>query len=449
MRKTFSTRLAVLIGAGGLMVGCGDNLYPGGMTGDDEPTPIDGPPIDMTEETTVYTGTITVLEVSVHGVAQLGQGIQVAASFAENGGVAPVFEEQPGSPLGCKVWEYTPAQAAELGLDEGVVSVTIDNPEAHGFDPEIPACAFVAGRGYICPDTMSTGPVTVSRVPDTGNPGTCFAGRLAITDADAPFTFAVTDGRYMTFTASGALIFPDGAAFPVIGKAADTTVVIAHPAITDTTCNVPGSEPAGPLTLPDAAVHTTLGGAGPIPGVADPGLMADDADVDVTLTMGGDGDIPTFTAAFDGGIGDDFALAPASQLIFTPYGAAKGAGIPLDGTAFTVSCEGQTGCGAGTGAGVVLSITTTDGEVTGTTSHTTMPTPETKEVSIRCAGLATTSVTVSETVSAYLESSGATKLQATLIRGDLDGYTDDTTSVNVVAGHAITTFMAVPPPTAN
>jgi hypothetical protein len=457
MRKTLSTRLAVLFGAGALMAAaCGDNIKPGGGDDDDDDdAPIDAEVPDM-EPPPVFTGTITVLEASVFGAPILGQGIQIAASFFENGGVPPVYEENAG-PTGCKVWEYTPAQVADVGSDEGAVVVTIDNPEAHGFDPAIPGCGFVAGRGYMCPDaTQSTGG-TVQGLPDAANPGSCVAGRLMLIDTDAPFTFHVTDGRYVVFSGTGTPLLPDGTTLPVIGKLPvvppapedNTTVILPYPAATATCI------PATPLDA--AAVHLTLGGVGPVPGFDNggstaPGFLANDATVTVALTAGGGSHIPSFTATFPGDThspGDDFVLDAASSAIFAPPGSGPGAvGIPLDGNAFTVACDNSkgAGCAAGppaTGDGVVLNIVTTDADLTGV-GATTLPPPMTKRVQVRCAALGSNSVTVNATASAHLMTSGATKLQATFIRGSLSGNPEGT--VNIVAGHAITTFQVVPPP---
>jgi hypothetical protein len=457
MRKNLWTRLGVVIFAGSLLASCGDNILAGG---DDDPT-IDASLIDSSEPIDMmvdpdamidtYTGTITVLEVGVFGAgAQLGQGIQVAASFFENA-LAPVYEEMPGSILGCKVWEYTPTQAADVGLDEGAITVTIDNTANPAFDPEIPACSFVPTRGYLCVDTTSTGPAVVERVINPASPTTCIPNLITVTDVDAPFTFAATDGRYLSFIGSGSPFLPDGTTLPVLPTpgpvppfAPSTTsfVYVAHPAVTGTDCTSGG---AFPHTIPVTGATTSLGGVGPIPGFDNgasdqPGFLANDADVTVTLTAGGGQNIPTFTADFDppAGPGDDFTFLAASVPVF--------GNLPLGGAAFTIGCDpAQAGCGTGTGDGVVLSITTTDADVSAA-SLTTMPPPVTKRVSMRCAALAATSVTVPAEAAAFLTvaSSGATKVQSTFIRGELGGGGDGvTSSVNVVTGHATTTFKVV------
>lgn len=453
MRKNLWTRLGFVISAGSLLAACGDNI----LAGDDEP-PIDASLIDtgtidmMIEPDAMvdtYSGTITVLEASVLGVPQLGQGLQISATFwHDQEAVAPVLDTAPGSPIGCKVYEYTPAQVGylDVGIDEGVVTVTVDNATPPPPDPALPPCGWVAGVGYMCPDaTQSTGGI-LQGVPDSASPGNCLPGLLMLTDLDLPFTFAVTDGRYVSFLNTGVALLPDGLTVPIVNKIGgaaplpppDSTIVFPHTSITTTTCTPP-------MNLDAAGVHLTLGGVGPQPvcgtgqGCPDPGMMTNDADVAVTLTAGGGQHIPTFTANFDppAGPGDDAALSAASLPIF--------ANIPMDGSAFTIGCDSAVDCGAGTGDGVVLAIETTDGSIAGL-SPLTMPPIVTKRVYIRCAALASSTVDVPATVSAYLSAAntGATRIQTTFIRGELGGGGDGVTSnVNVVAGHAITTFKTV------
>jgi hypothetical protein len=443
--KTSSTRLATLLGAGALLAACGDNITPAG--GIDGPLPPDASRPDADPDST-YSGSITVLEASVLGAPQLGQGIQVGASFFRDGTNDPVYEDQQGSPLGCKVWEYTPAQAADVGLNEGPITITIDNdPDTEGVQgPAIPACVFVPTRGYVCPDTIAMGgavagvPVDPTEVP----PGPCRTGVLALTDTDQPFTFEVTDGRYITFVGADHPLLPDGAAFPIVQKVdlplENATVVFAHPAITTDTCT--------PLiTLPEAAVHTTLGGVGPIPGIGGDGMMTNTAAVTITLTEGGEMHVPTLTATYPTprGPGNAFTLpAEAAGLMLS---------VPLDGSTFTVSCTGGTGCPEPnpqdppppTADGSILNIVTTDATA-GLESPISMPPPATKRVQVRCASLGSQSVVVSAAASAYLMDSGATRIQSTFIRGNLSqhGGAGDQYFVNVVAGHAITAFFTVP-----
>jgi hypothetical protein len=245
----------------------------------------------------------------------------------------------------------------------------------------------------------------------------------------------MVDGRYMVVSGAANALFPDGSSFPIVNKASDSTVVIPHPAAT-TTC------PLAPLVLA-TAVHPTFGGAGPQPvcgtgqGCPDPGMISDNATITLNFTQGGGMHIPTFTNTVNPG--NDFVMTAATTAAF--------AGIPQTGAEFTVACDATvpgSGCSAGSGDGVVLNIVTTDGSIAGL-SPLSMPAPTTKRVQVRCSGLAATSITVPAEAAAYLmqANSGATRIQATFIRGDLDGSTGTTHSVNVVSGHAITTFKTV------
>lgn len=436
MRKTLS-RLAVTIGAGGLLAACGDNILGADDGPDIDASLIDssGPPdseIDAPVDT--YSGTVTVLEASVLGVPTLGQGLQISAAFwKDQDSVPPVLDTNPGFPIGCKVYEYTAAQVGyvDVGIDEGILSVTVDNTGVA--DPTLPACVHTPA-GYVCPDATQSAGGAIAGVSDGA--GGCLAGLLAVVDGDSPFTFTLADGRYLAFADTGSVLLPDGTVLPVVNKVDDTTVVVAHPAVT-TTC-----VPTTPLNA--TAQHTSLGGVGPQPvcgtgsGCPDPGMLANDADVAVTLTAGGGNNIPTFTADFDpaAGPGDDVAMTAASLASF--------GNLPMTGTGFTIECDASADCGAGTGDGIVVAIETTDGSIAGL-SLITMPPVVTKRVYVRCAQLSNT-LTIPDNVAAYLTAAntGATRIQTTFIRGELGGGGDGVTSnVNVVTGHAITTFKTV------
>ncbi len=443
--KRLSTTL-LAIGAAAA-AGCGDNTTPGGPI--DAPPDIDGDTIDAEVPDAevpdamvdTYSGTITVLEASVLGIPQLGQGIQVSSTFWRDADtVAPSLDTAPGFPIGCKVYEYDAgAEIAylEAGINEGTVSVTIDNETQP--DPDVPACIHTPG-GYICPDdpTCLAAPGatclggTLKGVPAGAPPtDTCVAGVFMLEDADAPFDFSLADGRYVSFVGSGTALLPDGAAFPVVNVLSTSAIVIPHPAAT---ADCPGTDNAG-IPLSATGLHLTVGGVGPQPvcatgnGCPDPGFVENDAEVAITLTPGGGNHIAGFTSPTGlDGTGDKPTLNASSQAIM--------ADIPMDGSAFTVGCDDATACGDG--AGVLIAIETSDGPLTGLAPYQ-MPPVVTKRTYIRCAALATTTVTVPAEASAFLETSGATRIQATFIRGALLGGGDNS-EVTIVAGHAITAF---------
>ena len=135
-----------------------------------------------------------------------------------------------------------------------------------------------------------------------------------------------------------------------------------------------------------------------------------------------------------GGPGDDFVLDTAS--------ATRLSAIPTNGSAFTIDCGG-TGGTCNNALGSIVSITTSDGSLNGVPA-TSLPPVAFKEVSIRCTSIGSSLVTVPANISAYIMSSGATKIQASYFRGNLQTHTsagaNAGNTVNIVSGHAIAGF---------
>jgi hypothetical protein len=311
----------------------------------------------------------------------------------------------PTSNLGCKAWEYTPAQAAAAagGADEGSIGFTLNGTN----QPTVPSCTFTAGTGYACPEltTASTGGV-IAAGPQQG--------LASITDADNAFTASDSNGRYIKI--SGATNAANNGVFPIVTRASGQTLIYANPAFVAE-------------TIPATGSHVNVYGVGPIPSAADPGFLSDDLTANVVLTAGGGNHFTTFTSTTGvGTIGDDFTLTTAEL--------NKLNAIPKDGSAFTVTCDAAD-CPTGSAAGTVLNIVTTDTATTGL-SPFAMPAPTTKQVKIRCAVLGQTAITVPAAYSALIMGSGSTRIQASFIRGALLGGGPE--SVSVVAGHAIVGF---------
>lgn len=404
------------------IVACGDN--------NDENRPIDAavdtavidtavidtplidtpPPIDAVDAPPppVHGGTISVLEAALLNPGTsgtfFGQGVQVGISFSSSANVpAPVLEEQPGSPLGCKVWEYTPAQAAASSIGEDQGQVQIFSPAGQTATSLTAPCTFTTGVGYTCPHTatFSTGG-TIGAGPQ--------AGLLTLTDTDVTYNAGNTTNRYVNI--QGAATAANNGTFPIVALGGANTIVYANPA-------------GAAETLPGTAAHVNLSGVGPTPSAPDPGFLADNVSVDFVKAAGPDIAALTATTTAGGSVGDDFVLATAEL--------NKLNAIPRDGSMFTISCT-ATDCPAGSASGTLINIITTDAPTTGL-SPFAMPAPVTKRVQVRCAALGATSITVPPAYSARIMTSGATRIQATFIRPTLMG--GGPANVTSISGHAI------------
>jgi hypothetical protein len=404
------TRFAGFVLASATLVACGGD--DGGNTpidGQDVDADVDAQDIDAPPPPT-YSGSISLVEAAVLNPgttgALFGQGPQISILLTSSAVVpGPTMQQDPLSATGCKAWEYTAAQAAAAtaGADEGVVAFTLTGTAP----PTVPSCAYTAGVGYLCQDTatVQTGGV-IANGPQ--------AGTATLTDAGNTFNDGNSLGRYLRI--SGATNAANNGVFPIVARTGATTLVYANPARVAE-------------TLPAAATHVNIYGLGPIPGAADPGFINNDNGVTVTLTAGGGNHFATFTSMTgQQTFGDDFTLATAE--------AAKLNAIPKTGAAFTITCAAQ-GCPQGSATGTVLNIVTTDTPTTGL-SPFAMPLPTTRQVRIRCGVLGASAITVPAAYSALIQSSGATRIQASFIRGALLG--GGPPEISVVAGHAIVGF---------
>ncbi|KAB2896348.1 MAG: hypothetical protein F9K40_14645 [Kofleriaceae bacterium] len=401
-------RLAWFALATATLAACGDDEGGTDIDAQVVDAAIDAQDIDTPPPT--FSGSISLLEVAVlnpgTGGTFFGQGPQVSIALVSSEDVPGPIMEEMSSALGCKAWEYTPAQAAAaaIGADEGMIELTL----AGTTPPSTPPCTFTAGVGYTCPHTNGTAGTggIIAAGPN--------AGTATLTDADNSFGNGSSLGRYLRI--SGATNAANNGAFPIVARPTATTLVYANPAFVAE-------------TLPATATHVNIFGLGPIPGAADPGFINDDNTVSVTLTAGGGNHFDTFTSTTSSAtFGDDFDLATAEL--------EKLNAIPEDGTAFTITCDAAD-CPAGSAAGTVLNIVTTDAPTAGL-SPFAMPLPTTKQVKIRCGVLGSGAITVPAAYSALIQSSGATRIQASFIRGAL--LIGGPENVSVVAGHAVVGF---------
>jgi len=408
---------AACVAGGGLAVGaCGDDggNNPDARRFDASHTP-DAPNFDAAPPS--FSGTLSMLESQVllgngsGGIVAFGSGPSMRLAFVDAAEIGtPVFDDTGGGNFGCKVFEYTPAQyAATIGHDLGTMDIA-----AGDGTPPMPTCGFTAGVGYSCPDltTASAGDNAII------GPGPQ-AGLLTLTDPDNTFSGANSGGRYVSI--SGATDAANNGLFPIVGVAAATTIVYANPVGVQGTLG--GS-------------HLNIAGVGPIPGAPPETFISNDDSFDFTFASSNPNAIPSFTANL-ANTGDNFTLDAASEgNLIAP---------PLDGAAFTLDCPDAASCGDGIAS--VLNIQTTDGDVTGL-SQFTLPPPVTKATLARCTstiGLGA-AVTIPAEVSAYLMSSGATRVQSTFVRASLVLTTTPPTNnkVTLIGGSSKVGFYTVP-----
>jgi hypothetical protein len=307
--------------------------------------------------------------------------------------------------------------AGSVGVNEGSVQFTVNNGGAPA-NPVFPACIHAGpGVGYICPDPSSSQAITAVNSVTLGPAGN---GLTLLSVAAGTATFAAEDvGRYVKFAGTGNPGLDAAvASFPIVALGPS-----ANQAVLGTSASITAALTAGTVT--------TLGGAGPFPMLPDPGQLADGASATAVLTPGGGNHFAATTVTY-GNVGDDFTMDA------TNAGTLRN--LPLDGSAFTVACET-----CGTAIGTVLNITTTDGSLAGITSPFAMPPPATKRVNIRCAEVGASMIMVPANVSAFLMSSGATRIQTNFVRGTFGAPSPANAGLaSVISGHAMVGFTTAP-----
>ncbi len=341
-------------------------------------------------------GEFLFLEAKINGFPLLGSGHVISMRVTEIADlVAPSYEEAPGSPLGCKAYEFTAAQATNPGIDVGTVQFSIPDGLAY------PPCNFIPGLGYGCVSATGTG----------GDIGVVNAGEGVYSITDPAVTFGADEvGRQVLIQGAGG---SNNGAFAIV--AVDGEHVIHY------------RNPGGAAEPDTAGTYTTLVGLGPSE-LADP--VADDDVLSVALTAGGDGAFESFTQ--DVNIGDAFTLSDASV---DTIGA-----IPLNGSEFAIGCSGEGG-ECGTAAATALNIETSDADHGELPPFVFLP-PATKQVRIFCIALSG-EVTVPAEAAAFLTDSGATRIRTTFARAEQFEVRQDEARVNLIAGHAIGGFTIV------
>ena len=345
-----------------------------------------------------FSSSVSLQELQIAGHPELGQGLSVGVSFSVDGAAA-IFEEMPDSLFGCKVWEYG-AGGAPVSLDEGTVTITSTGDT----DPVIPPCVHTPA-GYACLGASGAGgAISAGPMP----------GTFMFTDADA--MFAADDvGRSLTL--AGAAMPGNNSRFPILVLTSLTTVVIA----------------GGTLaleTLPDTATWVIVAATGPNPigATLTDGFLENDDVFSIELASGGAGDWTSFTQA-NVTTGDSFVLSTEAATTIRD--------VPMDGSQFSIGCDPAT-CGSAIGS--LLVITTTDAAIPPGAPDYFLPTPTAKQISIRCAKLGATTLIVPPSISAYLMSSGATRIQTTFLRSQLAQVTSSNHGMNIVVGHGWSGF---------
>ena len=327
----------------------------------------------------------------------LGNGpLAALGPFQDNEDIVPpTWEEQPGSPFGCKVFELTPEQYLDPGIPIGTFEFTV-----HGGDWVTPPCIVVPGVGWACPGGGGTGGDI--RVVDAE------MGIFSLQDADAGFTGEQEVGRYLSV--SGASVPANNGMFFVVGATNQNTILFFNPGPGEEELNVGGE-------------YVTIAGFGPA-GRDDP--IPDDAVLDTK-----------FTSAGGDSLFEDFEVPGVpfgTSFQLDNIGSETISNIPLDGSEFQVSCEEEGGaCGGAMATAMILE--TSDGDHSEFPPFLLAP-PEEKVVRIFCLNIIAGATRVPAAASQYLVDSGATRIRTVWARVFPYDVFQEQATLTILAGHA-------------
>ena len=308
--------------------------------------------------------------------------------------IDPVYEEAEGSPFACKVYEKTAAEYKDPGVDIGTLNFSIEG------GPIIPPCSEVSGE-WACIGVQGAG----------GDIALVDAGQGIMSLTDGATTFGPEEiGRVVEF--SGATQAANDGTFPIVAVPDSHTIQFHNPRI---------SAVAEPATT---ATWRTEYGEGPARQI-DP--VKNDDFLTVSLAAGGEGNFDDFSKTLE--FGDSFTLDTESVGVIE--------NIPMDGSEFTVGCDGAGG-DCGEADATALTLETTDAPLD-PDFPSAFPDPVSKHVQIFCL-LLIGRVTVPAEASQYLVDSGATRVRAIFGRALSEQEIQKYAEITVVAGHAVMGF---------
>lgn len=266
MRKNDSARLLSLLGAGALLVACGDNKR---LTdGDDVPdmgddTPDMGGDIDMagggpTVGSTVAVSDVTVTTEEAAAAGFRGGSISISFSDLTMGGGDPIFVEADGAPIqSCLIQQFDATHTPNPLLDGGTVTITNEpasEAPATGLLKTVGPCNALAplGNTYLCISGAGMDS-TVTAADIAGSPP---ANVVAYTITGADFTGQDLVGSYLQINGFTTATYNSGAsAFPIMAVSPPNTIVALNNAAS-------GATPEADVTTID---YTILNGFAPIP----------------------------------------------------------------------------------------------------------------------------------------------------------------------------------------
>jgi hypothetical protein len=339
--KTISTRLTVLLGAGGLVVACGDNIKVGG---DDDVIPDADPtrPDVMPPTDPGIGGTIAVTDVSVTTPEAAAVGgirggaISIAFSDLDTAGGEAIFGTTAIG--GCLITRYDPTHRPHPQLDAGPITVSGD-----GLLKTVGPCTLQAALGgYVCISANAADQtITALNLPTPPAP----PGAFTYTLTEQVLTGQSLAGSYLSVNGFPTPEYNSGAsAFPVVGHTTGTNVL--------TVVNLAGEAADLTTETTEAATIRILNGFQPVPGAGAAADFLGDETGTVTISKAANAVWPAIDfTVYSRGEGFDldnasaqphaFPTDAAAQMVFSCAGAGGDCGGEADATLEAMILSGR------------------------------------------------------------------------------------------------------------
>jgi len=446
MRKTLSTRLVVLLGAGALFAACGDNNGQGDDGGDDA-SPIDGMPADADLSPTVGS-TLAITDVTVTDPLPAAsdphlKGAAISLEFTDltTGGGTNLFGTSAVG--GCVVTGYDATHSASPSIDAGAITISGD-----GKLMPVGPCTYQAGAGYLCISAASS--MTSPQAIDVSAGAAGLTNyKFNSTDAFAMLSAQDTVGAYLKvggFTTHPE--FNSATAFPIVRQTNGTDFVVLTVINSGATATTTDTTAVGGFAV--------LNGAGPIPSV----FTVDPADSDFLTTAIADPGPPVVNhtiriqkEASSVWPAIDFTTYPRGEGFALADESTKPHTFPFTSPAadVTFTCTGTNGaCGAdsdqtGTLEAIIVSGRTTKKDVS-TLKPFEMPpiTPGEEYVTFQCGFLFEDAATMPAAAVQKILDSAPTRVEVRVLRVVGTQVTNGTNTATIVVGHGLVGHTTAP-----
>ena len=402
--------LSLALGACSDDSGMGDDPTDAAVTTDAAEIVPDAAPPDATPPPN-RSGTIAVLDLAMTNpnyAALTGAAVNISYTDISVEGEDPAYDDRQGPfLLGCAVWTYTVGSTMpQPQADEGDVTIS-------GTLTDIGTCSFDGtSMGYRCSTGNGTLPAIATSSTPQGN------GNVVLsTGASNMFSSGLTGARVMI---DGFAEAEHNGVFQVVGQLGNNTLELVNPAAT------------APASLAADGTFMEITGAGPTVAGAD--FLGGDTNT-ITISKQAGDNVPEFEAmAIPSGEGFllDSASTQPHMMPLSPSGDASFSCSP--------GMSGNCGVAGGIIHGLLISGTTTDGDINGLL-EIDMPDPVNSWATFQCRSIGEDPIVLPAAAIDAIMGTSPTRVETQVFRITADTTLPDT---GLIVGHGLIGYTDAP-----